>query len=189
MRPAEASFSRNNACNCTGACAPYRRLQLRMRNRLSTSFSEHCAIVDAIFAGNGEDARRLLRGHVGIQGERFSDLVASMAARPSRQRRTHGYCRLATLVGQPVGKNACQSPLAARFRIGDIMPDISVVPEFPGKRFDQPAALELSPGENIGFQRYPKAVGCRVYRQETSVETNRRSGGGPRSLISNQSIH
>ncbi|CCE98687.1 DNA-binding GntR family transcriptional regulator [Sinorhizobium fredii] len=60
---------------------PYRRLQLRVRNRLSTSFSEHCAIVDAIFAGNGEDARRLLRGHVGIQGERFSDLVASMAAR------------------------------------------------------------------------------------------------------------
>jgi DNA-binding GntR family transcriptional regulator len=60
---------------------PYRRLQLRVRNRLSTSFSEHCAIVDAIFAGDGEEARRLLRGHVGIQGERFSDLVASMASR------------------------------------------------------------------------------------------------------------
>ncbi|MCA1367238.1 GntR family transcriptional regulator [Bradyrhizobium sp. BRP14] len=60
---------------------PYRRLQLRVRNRLSTSFSEHCAIVDAIFAGNGEEARRLLRAHVGIQGERFSDLVASMATR------------------------------------------------------------------------------------------------------------
>jgi DNA-binding GntR family transcriptional regulator len=60
---------------------PYRRLQLRVRNRLSTSFSEHCAIVDAIFAGDGDEARRLLRDHVGIQGERFSDLVASMAAR------------------------------------------------------------------------------------------------------------
>ncbi|WP_081161989.1 GntR family transcriptional regulator [Ensifer aridi] len=60
---------------------PYRRLQLRVRNRLSTSFSEHCAIVDAIFAGNGDEARRLLRAHVGIQGERFSDLVASMATR------------------------------------------------------------------------------------------------------------
>ncbi|MBB4226196.1 GntR family transcriptional regulator [Rhizobium mongolense] len=60
---------------------PYRRLQLRVRNRLSTSFSEHCTIVDAIFAGNGEEARRLLRVHVGIQGERFSDLVASMTAR------------------------------------------------------------------------------------------------------------
>jgi len=60
---------------------PYRRLQLRVRNRLSTSFAEHCAIVDAIFAGDGEEARRLLRAHVGIQGERFSDLVASMGAR------------------------------------------------------------------------------------------------------------
>ncbi|MDC9836675.1 FCD domain-containing protein, partial [Rhizobium binxianense] len=46
-----------------------------------TSFSEHCAIVDAIFAGDGDEARRLLRTHVGIQGERFSDLVASMATR------------------------------------------------------------------------------------------------------------
>lgn len=60
---------------------PYRRLQLRVRNRLSTSFAEHCAVVDAIFAGNGDEARNLLRRHVGVQGERFSDLVASMAAR------------------------------------------------------------------------------------------------------------
>lgn len=60
---------------------PYRRLQLRVRNRLSTSFLEHCGIVDAIFAGDGEEARRLLRTHVGIQGERFSDLVASMSTR------------------------------------------------------------------------------------------------------------
>jgi DNA-binding GntR family transcriptional regulator len=60
---------------------PYRRLQLRVRNRLATSFSEHCGIVDAIFAGDGEKARRLLRGHVGIQGERYSDLVASMTTK------------------------------------------------------------------------------------------------------------
>ncbi|MBD8688547.1 MULTISPECIES: GntR family transcriptional regulator [unclassified Rhizobium] len=60
---------------------PHRRLQLRVRNRLSTSFAEHCAVVDAIFAGDGDQARNLLRGHVGVQGERFSDLVASMAAR------------------------------------------------------------------------------------------------------------
>jgi DNA-binding GntR family transcriptional regulator len=60
---------------------PYRRLQLRVRNRLSTSFTEHSAIVAAIFAGDVEQARSLLRAHVGIQGERFSDLVASMAPR------------------------------------------------------------------------------------------------------------
>ena len=40
---------------------PHRRLQLRVRNRLSTSFAEHCAVVDAIFAGDGDQARNLLR--------------------------------------------------------------------------------------------------------------------------------
>ena len=57
---------------------PYRRLQLRVRNRLATSFREHGAIVDAIAAGDGDLAARRLRAHVGVQGERFADLVASM---------------------------------------------------------------------------------------------------------------
>lgn len=60
---------------------PYRRLQLRVRNRVATSFAEHCAVVEAILAGEAEPARSLLRQHVGIQGERFSDLVATMANR------------------------------------------------------------------------------------------------------------
>ncbi|KAA3518783.1 GntR family transcriptional regulator [Agrobacterium vitis] len=60
---------------------PYRRLQLRVRNRLSTSFSEHAAIVEALFRGDVEETRRLLGMHVAVQGERFSDLVANMAAR------------------------------------------------------------------------------------------------------------
>jgi len=59
---------------------PYRRLQLRVRNRMATSLAEHSAIVDAIARGDAEEARRNLREHVGIQGERFSDLVASLGA-------------------------------------------------------------------------------------------------------------
>lgn len=58
---------------------PYRRLQLRVRNRMSTSFAEHSAIVDAILAGDSEQAADRLRRHVVVQGERFSDLVASLA--------------------------------------------------------------------------------------------------------------
>ncbi|WP_411033997.1 GntR family transcriptional regulator [Shinella sp. BYT-45] len=58
---------------------PYRRLQLRVRNRVATSFAEHAGIVEAILAGDAERARTLLRQHVGIQGERFSDLVATMS--------------------------------------------------------------------------------------------------------------
>ena len=58
---------------------PYRRLQLRMRNRVKNSFSEHQGIVDALGAGDGELVARRLRDHVIVQGERYGDLVASLA--------------------------------------------------------------------------------------------------------------
>jgi len=57
---------------------PYRRLQLRVRNRMSNSFDEHQAIVDAIGKGDSDLAAALLRSHVMVQGERFTDLVATM---------------------------------------------------------------------------------------------------------------
>jgi len=57
---------------------PYRRLQLRVRNRIRSSYSEHAAIVEAILAGNEDTAARALRDHVVVQGERFGDLVASL---------------------------------------------------------------------------------------------------------------
>lgn len=57
---------------------PYRRLQLRVRNRMNVSFSEHAGIVEAILAGEAETARELLRGHIAVQGDRFGDLIASL---------------------------------------------------------------------------------------------------------------
>ena len=57
---------------------PYRRLQLRVRNRMHSSFAEHADIVDAIVAGNGDKAAENLRNHVLVQGERFTDLVATL---------------------------------------------------------------------------------------------------------------
>jgi len=57
----------------------YRRLQLRVRDRLRTSYSEHTAIVDAIIVADGENAADLLRKHIIVQGERFSDLIASLS--------------------------------------------------------------------------------------------------------------
>jgi len=57
---------------------PYRRLQLRVRNRMSSSFDEHQAIVSAICKGDSELASELLRTHVMVQGERFTDLVANI---------------------------------------------------------------------------------------------------------------
>lgn len=58
--------------------SPYRRLQLRSKNRVAGSFNEHCGIVDAIANGDSESAARLLREHVLVQGEKFTDLVSSL---------------------------------------------------------------------------------------------------------------
>ena len=57
---------------------PYRRLQLRVRNRMTTSYREHGEIAAAIKAGNGDDAADRLRHHVLVQGDRFADLVSSL---------------------------------------------------------------------------------------------------------------
>jgi DNA-binding GntR family transcriptional regulator len=57
---------------------PYRRLQLRVRDRVSASYSEHDAVVEAIINGDGERAAHLMREHVMIQGQRFADLMASL---------------------------------------------------------------------------------------------------------------
>jgi len=57
---------------------PYRRLQLRVRNRPQRSFEEHQAILDALRAGDAERAVQTIRAHVVVQGERFGDLVAGL---------------------------------------------------------------------------------------------------------------
>ncbi len=59
---------------------PYRRLQLRVRNRLDRSFEEHAEIVDAICAGDAERVDAHMRSHVVVQGERFSDLLIGLRA-------------------------------------------------------------------------------------------------------------
>jgi DNA-binding GntR family transcriptional regulator len=57
---------------------PYRRLQLRVRNRMKASFDEHQAIIENILGGDAEATRALLLAHVKVQGDRFSDLVANL---------------------------------------------------------------------------------------------------------------
>jgi len=57
---------------------PYRRLQLRVRDRLKASYDEHDGVVHAIIAGDSERTVELLRAHIMIQGQRFADLVASL---------------------------------------------------------------------------------------------------------------
>jgi DNA-binding GntR family transcriptional regulator len=59
---------------------PYRRLQLRVRNRMPVSLAEHAGIVEAILSGDEDAARARLREHIIVQGDRFSDLVARLSA-------------------------------------------------------------------------------------------------------------
>jgi DNA-binding GntR family transcriptional regulator len=72
------SFLVEQAKNLHRRLRPYRRLQLRVRDRLDSSYSEHEGVVSAILGGDGEKAAHLLRDHVMIQGQRFADLIASL---------------------------------------------------------------------------------------------------------------
>lgn len=58
---------------------PYRRIQLRVRDRMVNSLQEHRDIFKAIMAGNTQEAAEAMRAHVLIQGERFSDFVSQVA--------------------------------------------------------------------------------------------------------------
>ncbi|MEV5610875.1 GntR family transcriptional regulator [Streptomyces sp. NPDC052225] len=57
------------------ALQPYRRLQLRVPDRMRRSLAEHRAIADAITAGAAEKAEEEAREHVLVQVKEFSQLV------------------------------------------------------------------------------------------------------------------
>ena len=55
---------------------PFRRLQLRVRGRMSESMNEHDIILAAIRDGDAQQAVETMRNHITILGERFNDLVS-----------------------------------------------------------------------------------------------------------------
>jgi DNA-binding GntR family transcriptional regulator len=81
-RASRSGFLAEQATALQRRLSPYRRLQLRSRNRVAASIGEHQAIVDGIIAGDEEATARLLRAHVIVQGENFSDLLASLGESP-----------------------------------------------------------------------------------------------------------
>ena len=72
------AFLEREASRLHAMLQPYRRMQLKVRHRMARSYAEHGEIVAAIRAGEAEEASRLLRGHVIIQGDRFHDLIAAL---------------------------------------------------------------------------------------------------------------
>lgn len=79
-RASHNRFLADQALSLHRRLAPYRRLQLRVRQRLPQSLAEHQGIVAAILAGDDVAAAERLRGHVLVQGDRFADLVAGLRA-------------------------------------------------------------------------------------------------------------
>jgi DNA-binding GntR family transcriptional regulator len=71
-------YLRDQAIALYGRLAPYRAYQLKRPDALRVASQEHKAIVDAIVAGNGNEAQRLLVDHVSLSNELFADLVAAL---------------------------------------------------------------------------------------------------------------
>ena len=66
------------ASSLYGRLAPYRAYQLDRPEALRSAYQEHQLIVDAIIAGDGDAAHKLLVDHVRLDNELFSDLLAAL---------------------------------------------------------------------------------------------------------------
>lgn len=69
------AFLRAETEKLQGALEVYRRLQLRVGDRMTRSLDEHQAIAEAILAHDPEAARARARAHVKIQGDEYTELV------------------------------------------------------------------------------------------------------------------
>ncbi|KUN79291.1 GntR family transcriptional regulator [Streptomyces griseoruber] len=68
-------YLRHQAHALKRALQPYRRLQLRVPDRMRRSLAEHREIADAIAGGDAETAENAARDHVLVQVKEFSQLV------------------------------------------------------------------------------------------------------------------
>jgi len=76
------SFLAHEATRLHALLHPYRRMQLKLRNRMKNSLQEHAFIVEQIRLGNEEGAIQAIKSHVTIQGAGFNDFVASLKTMP-----------------------------------------------------------------------------------------------------------
>jgi len=64
---------------------PYRRLQLRIRNRIAASSQEHAEILEALRSADAETSASRMKSHILVQGEKFSDLASQLRQRQADQ--------------------------------------------------------------------------------------------------------
>ncbi|MFK5980518.1 MAG: GntR family transcriptional regulator [Rhizobiaceae bacterium] len=75
------SFLASEASRLQKRLKPFRRMQLKVHGRMRQSMEQHRQIVLALETGNSEVASETLQQHVSIQGEKFTDLMASYSKR------------------------------------------------------------------------------------------------------------
>lgn len=80
---AHNDYLKEQASALYGRLAPYRAYHLKRPDALRRASNEHEAIVEAIIAGDGDEAHRLLVNHVSLSNELFSDLVAALSSAES----------------------------------------------------------------------------------------------------------
>lgn len=61
---------------------PFRRVQFQMNGRMSESLAEHETLIATFAEGNADRAAKLLRAHVGTQGDRFYPEMAKLKRNP-----------------------------------------------------------------------------------------------------------
>lgn len=103
------SYLQEQALQLARLLRPYRRLQLRVRGRMSTSYDEHDKVVRAILDGNPDAAAQALRDHVIIQGERFGDLLASVAEMSTGSPGPSAEKPAAKFTARPAAKSAAKA--------------------------------------------------------------------------------
>lgn len=69
-------FLISQMANLRSRLLPFRKIQLKVKNRMTLSLNEHREITKAILDGREKDAQELMRNHVLIQGELFTDMIA-----------------------------------------------------------------------------------------------------------------
>jgi DNA-binding GntR family transcriptional regulator len=78
-RASRNSFLADQAFALHKRLSSYRRIQLRARNRLTSSLAEHEGVLEALRAGDADLAAARLRAHILVQGERFTDMMRALS--------------------------------------------------------------------------------------------------------------
>jgi DNA-binding GntR family transcriptional regulator len=77
-RASHNSYLMRSTISTRNRLGAYRRFQLRRNNRLRESFREHEAVLAAIRNGETEEADRLMREHIAVQGSHIASLLTRL---------------------------------------------------------------------------------------------------------------